>query len=244
MSEEDKAAAPRLINPFLARWQLYKDAEVDFRCFKEWAERDIADVIAKNPDFAALEAYCRFDVDASVPTTIQAGFCNRLMGRLTLEGATASERGATIVYSFGPTGWVAVILYPPSSELGRVNEDHIFLRIVRPSALRLLEQLPGDLRDLIRYQRVASLDGTPRLGERARIAWLRYWSRMQVNGQSKAARSTQHLNMAVEFSTGKLILVAIMALLRPIGVLVIAYLLIRFGMPHLAERLLPVGGGH
>jgi hypothetical protein len=230
-------SSDRLVNPFYAGWRRYKDAEHDWRLFKETAESTIASLIALNPDFAALEAYCGFYCHLGIETTVQVEFANRIMGRKTLKGATASENGATLVYSFGPTGWVAVMLFPPKSELGRVNEDHIYLRIIPASAARLLEKLPRDLRDLVRYQRVASLDGTPRLGERLRIAWLRYWSRMQVNGETKAARSSEHLGLVVEFSTGKLAFAMAMAILKPVGVLIVAYLLIRFGMPHLAQIL-------
>ncbi len=48
-----------------------------------------------NADFAALEAlrlYCRLGIE----TTVQIEFANRLMGRTTLKGATASEHGATV----------------------------------------------------------------------------------------------------------------------------------------------------
>ncbi|AOH87157.1 hypothetical protein AWL63_23605 (plasmid) [Sphingomonas panacis] len=234
-------APERLVNPFFAGWRRYKDAEHDWRLFKETAERAIPDLMTLNADFAALEAYCGFYCHLGIETTVQVEFANRLMGRTTLKGATASEHGATLVYSFGPTGWVAVMLFPPKSELGRVTEDHIYLRIIPASAAKLLEKLPRDLRDLVRYQRVASLDGTPRIGERMRLAWLRYWSRMQVNGQIKAARSAEHVNWALEFSTGQLVLAMIMAVLKPVGVLIVVYLLIRFGMPHLAQILLPKG---
>lgn len=232
--------ADRLPSPFFAKWRQYKDAEHDFRHFKAMAPGLVPDLISRNRDFAVLKAYCGFFQDGS-PTTVQVSFGHRLMGRLTIDDKVASEDGASLVYSFGPTGWIAVMLYPPHSQIARVNEDHIYLRIERACAARLLGSLSNDLNDLIRYERVASLDGSPRLGERLRIAWLRYWSRMQVNGQTKAARSSEHLRQVTDFSTGKLFLAFATALLKPIGVLIVIYLLIRFGMPELADLLLAKG---
>ncbi|MEO7332105.1 MAG: hypothetical protein ABI193_26250 [Minicystis sp.] len=241
-SNDDQAqAGERLPNPFYPGWRRYRDAEYDFRYFKQRAEAEITERIKTIPDFAALEAYAGFYADMGSEMTVQASFGSHLMGRKTLKGEMASERGASLVYSFGPTGWISVMLFPPESDLGRVIEDHIYLRIGKVSAAKLLDQLPGDLRDLVRYERVASLDTAPRIGERLSVAWLRYWSRMQVNGQTKAARSNEHLQTGVEFSTGKLAFALVTALLKPVAALIVVYLLIRFGMPDLVKYIAPVG---
>lgn len=236
---ENTAEEERLPNPFWHGWRRYRDAEHDFRYFKQRAEVAIETEVAKIPDFAALAAYTGFVADMGCDTTVQAGFGHRPMGRRTYDGKTASEAGASLVYSFGPSGWISVMLFPAKSNVGRVLEDHVYLRIERISAARLFERLPGDLRDLVRYERVTSMDVAPRIGERLRIGWLRYWSRMQVNGQTKGARSNQHLGKVVEFSSGKFAMSLLSALLKPIAVIVVALLLVRFGMPELVKYVSP-----
>lgn len=229
----------RLPNPFWHGWRRYRDAEHDFRYFKQRAEAAIEAEVANIPNFAALKAYTGFVADMGCDTTVQASFGHRPMGRRTYDGKTASEEGASLVYSFGPTGWVSVMLYPAKSNLGRVLEDHVYLRIGRISAARLFERLPKDLRDLVRYERVTSMDVAPRFGERLRIGWLRYWSQMQVNGQTRGARSNEHLGKILEFSSGKFAMSLLSALLRPIAAIAVALLLIRFGMPELIKYVSP-----
>ena len=225
----------RLSNPFFSGWRRRKDAEHDFRWFKERAERDIKTIIAKVPHFAELDAYTSFDVMPREADAVQAGFGNRPMGRRTLEGKTASESGAHIVYSLGPTGDVATILYPAKSDLASVREEVIFLRIGRIGGILLYNSLARDLGYLVAYERVTSLDTSPSVRERMMVVWLRFWNRMQVDGKTTAPEA----NNLIKISTARFIGALLGAILKPLGVLIVAYLLLRFGMPDMAERIFP-----
>lgn len=225
----------RLHNPFTSRWRRRKDAEHDFRWFKERAEREIRAIIEKVPHFAALDAYTGFDVMPREDDAVQAGFGNRPMGRQTTEGRTASESGAHIVYSLGPTGDVATMLYPAKSDLASVREEVIFLRIGRIGGIPLYNRLARDLRYLVAYERVTSLDASPSVRERMMIGWLRFWNRMQVDGKTTIPEA----NNLIKISTTRFIGALLGAIIKPLGVLIVAYLLLRFGMPDVAERLFP-----
>lgn len=83
----------------------------------------------------------RFYCHLGIETTVRVEFVNRILGRTTLKGATASENGATLAYSSGPTDRVAIMLFSPRPELCGVNEDHICLSVIAASAAKRLEKL-------------------------------------------------------------------------------------------------------
>ena len=238
---EPKSDEHRPPNPFERKWNCYKAAEREFAAFKDIAEQDIPALIAAVPGFEALKAYCSFYVGSGRIDTIQARFGRRATGRLTVEGEMAWETGAALVYSFGPTGWVAAMLYPPESPVARVHEDFIYLHLKPASTSKLRKRLHRDLRDLVAYEEVASLDGDPTWAQRLRIWWLRYKSRLQIKGETTAPRRAQHARKTLEFSTAKAMTLVALSIMRPIGILIVAYLLIRYGMPDIADKLLPRG---
>jgi hypothetical protein len=229
------ADGKRLSNPFVPGWRRQKDAEHDFRWFKERAERDIKTIIGKVPHFAELDAYTGFDIMPRGADAVQAGFGNRPMRRKTVQGQHASESGAHIVYSLGPTGDVATILYPAKSDVASVHEEMIFLRIGRIGGIPLYDRLTHDLRYLVAYERVTSLDTSPSVRERTMVGWLRVWNKMQVDGKTTSPRA----NKLIKISTTRFIGALLGAVLKPVAVLIVAYLLLRFGMPDMAERLFP-----
>src|SRR5690348_7591470 len=102
----------RLTNPFAKKWRRFKDAQHEMRHFKEVAPKEIARILPEVTNFRNLEAFTRFHVFNDHPQTLQAAFGNRSMFRVTVDGKTACENGASLVYSQGPTGDVSVILYP------------------------------------------------------------------------------------------------------------------------------------
>lgn len=164
----------QLINPFYRKLRKFKDAEHEMRCLKERAPFAIQQITQSLPGFAELEAAYGFYVINEVETTIQASFGHRLMFRKTLQGELASENGPSLVYSQGPSGDIVAVLYPPSSQLGRVNEKLLFLRRQQWSAAKLMDGLRQDLKDLMAYAHVGSIDGDPSLGQWCRIQWLRF----------------------------------------------------------------------
>lgn len=163
----------RLQNPFSRKWRRFKDAEHDMRHYKMTAPATIALLTPTLKGFIELEAYTGFHVFDDHPQTLQASFAHRLIGRRTINGETASENGASLVYSQGPTGDIATILYPARSDVARVSENLIFLRGRRRSASKLLEGLERDLSDLVAYELVTSLDGDASLAQILRVWWLR-----------------------------------------------------------------------
>ncbi|MBB4364232.1 hypothetical protein GGD65_005290 [Bradyrhizobium sp. CIR18] len=91
-----------------------------------------------------------------------------------LDGGVAIEKGPSLVYSMsGIDGSVATVLYPATSSLGQVNEDHIFLCVGRYGGIDLLNRLRSDLEDLVAYAFVSSLELEPSLRDKLRFWWLR-----------------------------------------------------------------------
>ncbi len=205
------------------------------------AERDAASIAAKLPNYADLEAYTSFVVFDREEGAVQVGFGHRPMGNRSSKDPVSSETGATLVYSLGPTGHVATILYPAKSDVARVREELIFLRVKRIGALPLYECLAKDLGRLIAYERVTSLDTSPALADRLIVGWLRFWNRMQIGSETKGPRAFERAGQLASFSSARFTGALLGAVLKPVGVLVVAYLLIRFGMPALAGTLLNKG---
>lgn len=164
---------PPVFNPFFRKWLTFKHAEHEMRYLKAFAPARIEEISQSIPGFAELKSAYNFYVHNNVEMTVQASFGNRLMGRRTLKGVNASENGPTLVYSQGPTGNIVILLYPPSSELGSVYEKLIILRKQERSAMWLMDGLRRDIKDLIAYAHVASIDGNPNWRQRWRIQWLR-----------------------------------------------------------------------
>jgi hypothetical protein len=84
--------------------------------------------------------------------------------------------GPTLLYSLAPTGEVIVLIYPAKSDLHQAGEDCIALRAGCRTSYQLRIGLARDLRDLVAYGHVTSLNGHPTWRERLRIKWLR-WTR-------------------------------------------------------------------
>ncbi len=124
------------------------------------------------------------DTDPKLPGWLQVRFGSRAMGgRRTIEGGIASETGPSLVYSRGPTGEMAVIMYPIKSEVAAVMEDSIILRIGYYDYWDLYFGVRQDMRDLIAYAYVSSIDLKPSWGQSLRIKWLRFASRQHVDGK-------------------------------------------------------------
>lgn|GEM_PF-2357694 len=144
--------------------------------------------------FAELGPYMShfIETDPNLPGWLQVRFGNRPMpGRRNITGGIAVESGPTLVYSRGPSGEMAVIMYPVKSDVANVEEDAIILRIGFIDYWGLHLGAQQDVRDLIAYAYVTSIDLKPTWGQRQRIRWLRFARRQIVNGEHKyPARTT------------------------------------------------------
>jgi hypothetical protein len=206
---------------------------MEFDYFVELAIPAIPGIVRSISRFGALENVFSFYVSATSRDTLEARFGFRSMFRQTVDGNAAAENGATLLYSFGPNGVVAVVLYPVVSDFGRPFEDQIYIRIGKYTAFQLFDRLSRDLKDLVAYSYVTSMDADPTLWEKTRIQWLRKMHPTQLKGEFTSASIFRHGHAAFEFTMRTMLV----ALLRPLGIILVIVLLIYFGMPQLAALL-------
>jgi hypothetical protein len=155
---------------------------IEFKYFKDLVLPEIKILAERIPRFKALEEHFGFHVDGSREDVLQLSFGSRSMLRKDAAGKAVEEQGAALRYTLGPTGEVAVVLYPASSSLSRPAEDHIYLRTGRYSGQGLARRLCHDLKDLVTYSCVTSLDAEATPGEKLRIWWLRHTHPLQMRG--------------------------------------------------------------
>lgn len=227
----------RLANPFERKWRRFKDAEHDMRHFKLIAPGKIEAILPTIDRFREIKAYTGFHIFNDHRQTLQASFAHRSMFRLTLEGKTAGENGASLVYSQGPSGDILAILYPARSDLARVTENVIILRFGERSAARLLDGLRRDLSDLIAYELVTSLDGSPSLAQRLRVQWLRWSRRTQRDSRFHQPETHRALLEVASALSGKVAGGSLTGIFKVLGPLVAAAALTYFGYVSLAARL-------
>jgi hypothetical protein len=100
------------------------------------------------------------------------------------------------------------------------------------SCHQLRNNIRRDLKDLVAYTYVTALDGSPTLGERLRVAWIRLVCQMRIDGQQHR-RALQFFHQGVGFVARS----GVMAVLRPIGVLVAILALGWLGLTWAVELL-------
>jgi hypothetical protein len=220
----------RLTNPFHRKWRRFKDAEHDMRHFKMAALAEITRIKPTLKGFREIEAYTGFHLFNDHPQTLQASFAHRLMYRRTIEGRVASENGASLVYSQGPTGEIAAILYPAQSDVARVSENLIFLRWHQRSAAKLLAGLKRDLSDLIAYELVTSLDGDASLAQILRVWWLRTTRRAQRDTGYDKPRTHRPITDVAGALGGKAIGGSVSGIFKFLAPLVLGAALAYFGL--------------
>jgi hypothetical protein len=147
---------------------------IEFKYFKDLVLPEIKVLAEELPRFKALEEHFSFHADGSHDDALQLSFGSRSMQRKNAAGKAAEERGAALRYALGPTGEVAVILYPATSHLSKPAEHRIYLRTGRYSGKELARRLRHDLKDLVAYSCVTSLDAEATAGEKLRVWWLRH----------------------------------------------------------------------
>lgn len=167
--------------------------------------------------FDALERIYSFWIDRSNPNTLQLSFGNRSMFRLNTDRTkTASENGPTLVYSLGDDRF-ATILYPARSDLAQTHEDHLFLQIGATSGAKLIEGMERDLRVLVAYAHVSSIDMTSSLSDRWRIWLLRQLCNRGENGKFQKAPAWSALLGIASFGARTFATASFVSVLKPIG---------------------------
>ncbi|MER9760292.1 MULTISPECIES: hypothetical protein [unclassified Mesorhizobium] len=175
-------------NPFQRSMDRYTNFRLEYQDFLEKYEAIYQAMVQENTRFQSLKHWTaafhkKFYIENSngepirnaPPPTLQFQFGNRPLGlgRLNHEGKTASESGSVLVYSFGATGAVAVMLYPAKGDLSSTEESSILLRIGYYTSFELQNTLRRDLLDWVSYAYVSGIDGDPTFCERFRVSWLR-----------------------------------------------------------------------
>ena len=175
-----------------------------------------------------MKNYFGFYVTIDHPDTVQAWFGKRSMFRKDIEGKVASESGVHLLYSLGPTGDVVVALYPSKSSLAMVAEDQLYIGIGRHSAYQLLKRVKSDMRWLVAYGYVSSLDAEPTWSEWLRIAWMRRIKPSQIDGKFVAGGSTL-IGSSLKAAFRSALFGAFVAVLRPVGYVIVALVLAQYG---------------
>ena len=177
--------------------------------------------------FVELERLYSFYIDRNHPDTLALTFGNRSLFRLTIDQKkTASESGPTLLYSLGHEGFFSTILYPAKSDYGSTFEDHLFLQIGETSSNKLIEGMQRDLKTLVAYAHVSSIEMEASYRERFSIWLLRLFARRTEKGQFKSPPFWQYLLGIVNFGGRTIATAIVLSLFKPFGVVV---LLICFG---------------
>lgn len=210
-------------------------ARIEFDAFQENAEIAIRAACNKVPRFQAIEQHYSFYIKIFHQDTVQVWFGKRPMFCKDIDGRGAVECGACLLYSLGPTGDVIVTMYPCRSTLAKVAEDRIYIGLGRFSAYQILKRIDSDVRTLVAYCYVSSLDAEASWNERLWIAWLRRIKPSEVDGKFVAGSSALVGSTLREFYRAAL-LGAFTAILRPVGYVAVALVLIHLlGKEHWTE---------
>jgi hypothetical protein len=147
---------------------------IEFKYFKDLVLPEIKTLAGNIPRFKALEEHFSFHIDVSRADALELSFGSRSMLRKDPAGQTAEEKGAVLLYTLRPTGEVSVVLYPATSAFSKPVEDHLYLRTGHYSGQHLAYRMCRDLKDLVAYAYVTSLDAEATAGENLRVWWLRH----------------------------------------------------------------------
>lgn len=223
-------------NPLLAQSQRRSDARHEMALLRSESDEEILTKARAIPGFKELEQIYHFHVDRFNPDTLVLSFGNRSMFRSTVDRKrTAAESGPSLVYSLGPTGEMATILYPARSDLARTHEDHIFLRINARSGIKLVEGMERDLKLLVSYAHVSSIDMRASLGERSRIWLVRQLCHRGEEGKFRKAPLWSALLGLSRFGSRTFATGLFLSVLRPLGLAVLLGLLAWLGWDWLSD---------
>lgn len=213
------------INPYYKQWFRYLCAKMEFEYFRESATeiaRSEVNYIARAAPLISAHGFIAQSFDKF---TVQIWLGNRPTGRETInKGGSTAEIGATLLYSFGPTGRTAVILYLAKSEFMKAKEEYIVRALRNMTDYQLRRRIRRDLRDLVAYTYMTTLDGSPIFRERMRVSWIRLVCPMQIDGK-QSRKGAQFAYKGVGFVAR----IGLIAALRPWGIFALILLLLWLG---------------
>jgi len=217
-------------HPFYRKRFWYQCALIEFQYFREEAETVARNAVERIPRAAPLLKAQSFLAKSFDELSIQFWFGKHPTGRFYFDKSDkkqpATEDGAYLVYSVGPTGAVAVYLQAARSEVMEAKERLVLRHIGPLSCYQLCRRLHRDLRDLVAYNYATTLDGDPTLRERIRVAWIRFISLIEVKGEQYIP-----MNRVLFGGVGFLARTSVLALLRPWGILAMILIAAYFARP-------------
>lgn len=230
-------------NPFYRGILREKYSTWEFDLFALKARAAVEEAAAHNPRLQRLKKAVGFYVDDR-NGTVQVGFGVHRRKKLRkpieeADGKWLHETQAHLVWSAPYVGaGVATTLYPAESKDARVTEDRIYIRIGDFSGSNLLDWVKKDIDALTAYAHVTSVDGSPTLKEKFKVWWLRRFHPSSVDSKHTQPAGIQQAQAFIEFS-GRTLVVAV---LKPIGILLLIILLVVLGLPQLAELISEAAG--
>jgi hypothetical protein len=199
-------------------------AQIEFSAFKNAVELR-KDRFCEQPKIDQLKRRYGLYTDLTRERAVQINFGGIPIDHLQDEGEFILEDGGCLVYSMGTDGRVVTILYPAKSNFSKPFEDNIILRHGFFSSLILQRCLTKDLRDLATYTIGTSTFGEPSLREKIRVFWLRRSYPLTIDGKYRNPKLFGYVAKASDFGFRAMI----MALMKPLGILVIVGVLIFLG---------------
>ena len=169
-------------HPFDKSISRFRSSYADFTVFKLAITPDIKRLANNIARFVPFEQAYSFFVDDHDSQTIAFSSALRFTYREDIDGTPVRENGPSLCYSLCPTGAVFAQLYPAKSALCRPHEHCIILHISTYGWHQIYKKVPSDLKALVAYRHVTSLDGDPTLYEQAQIWWLRRICQMNIAG--------------------------------------------------------------
>ena len=189
-----------------------------------------------------VENFERFKVlaDAYVVTTqfsdehrFQVNFQKRKLRNRGLEGEDIIEHGASLVYSIGPNGRIATMIYGARSDVASMMEQLIFLRVGFYTARQLESRMRRDIKNFVAYAYYSGLDTDPTFRERTRVWFLRRFYSTNVDDKFVPAKAGKWLgSFGVE-----MVKTVLSGLFKYIVLALLAVLLLWFGFDELAALI-------
>jgi hypothetical protein len=204
---------------------------IEFDVFLKTAPDELKRCTKNFERFKILERVYGATTTFSDEDRFQVNFQKRKMEVPDLDGSQLMEKGAALVYSLNAQGQVATMLYGARSNLARMEENLIYLRVGHYSAHQLRKMMRHDIKDLVAYAYFSTIDAEPTFGERMRVKFLRRFRPRDVDEKFAPAQGYDLFRVALRS------IVSMVA--KPVSMAILIAVLTRFGMDYLADLIRP-----
>ncbi|WP_333630738.1 hypothetical protein [Agrobacterium cavarae] len=204
---------------------------IEFDAFLKTVPHELKRCTKDFERFKILERIYGVTTSFSDEDRFQVNFQKRKMEVPDLDGSQLIEKGAALVYSFNALGQVAVMLYGARSNLAKMEENLIYLRIGYYSAHQLRRMMRQDIKALVAYAYFSTIDAEPTFGERMRVKFLRHFRPRDVDEKFAPARGYDLVWGALRS--------IVSAIAKPVGMAILIAALTVLGMDYLADFIRP-----